>query len=145
MILSGVDAHVSREAIGGVCRQLADVGLIDWSAYLGQGLNIGSARLTGSGVDAVERRNSASIDIRFPDLPVLAPKEAESKSSEPEHPPEAARAEPNSQENPIQPTTARESPQKSAELMTLKPTFMGMSIDLKELWRRFSAWRESPR
>jgi len=34
---------------------------------------------------------------------------------------------------------------KASELIILKPTFMGMSIDLKELWRRGSAWYRRPR
>jgi hypothetical protein len=53
----------------------------------------------------------------------LVPKEAETKSSEREYPPQAAK--------------------KPTELVTLKPTLWGMSIDLKELWRRFCAWREN--
>ncbi len=139
--------QVSRQAIANVCQQLAEAGYIQWHAFnpdIGR-LAIGRAKITGTGVDVVTRSRAPSIDIRFPGMPVLAPKEAESKSSEREHPPEAARAGHNSQEKPIQPTTARESPQKSAELITLKPTFMGMSVDLKELWRRFCAWRENPK
>ncbi len=30
---------------------------------------------------------------------------------------------------------------KKVELLTLRPTLWGIGIDLKELWRRFSAWR----
>ena len=46
MILGGTE-RASIEAIGGVCRQLAEGGLIEWSGYLGQGPRIGSARITG--------------------------------------------------------------------------------------------------
>jgi hypothetical protein len=139
--------QVSRQVIANVCQQLAEAGYIQWHPFNPpiEQLAIGRAKITGPGVDVVTGAHVPTLDIRLPDMPVLAPKEAESKSSEPEHPPEAARAGPNSREKPIQPTTARESPQKSAELITLKPTFMGMSVDLKELWRRFSAWRERPR
>lgn len=63
---------VSDSAIAGVCRQLADAGLIEWTAYL-QGPTIGSARITGSGVDAVERGSSASLQIRFPSKNGSAP------------------------------------------------------------------------
>jgi pimeloyl-ACP methyl ester carboxylesterase len=56
---------VSDDAIAGVCRQLADAGLIEWTAYF-QGATIGSARITGSGVDAVEKSGSASLKIQFP-------------------------------------------------------------------------------
>ena len=64
-ILSGGEP-ISREAIAGVCRELADVGLIEWTPYL-PGHVIGSARIRGPGVDAVERGSSASLEIRFPD------------------------------------------------------------------------------
>jgi hypothetical protein len=57
-ILSGGEP-VSDEAIAGVCRRLADVGLIEWTAYL-PGLVIGSARITGLGERAVEQGGSAS-------------------------------------------------------------------------------------
>jgi len=73
MNLSGVEAPVSREAIGAICRQLADVGLIEWTPNLGHGLRIGSARLTGRGVDAVERRRSNSIEVRFPNKAARRP------------------------------------------------------------------------
>lgn len=77
MILSGTE-RVTLEAIGGVCRQLGEAGLIEWTGYLGRGPEIGSARITGLGVDAVERGNSASLAIRFPnveprDLPAALP------------------------------------------------------------------------
>jgi hypothetical protein len=64
MIISGTES-VTREAIGGVCRQLGETGLIEWSGYLGQGHVIGSARITASGVDAVERGSSPGIEIRI--------------------------------------------------------------------------------
>jgi|HubBroStandDraft_2_1064218.scaffolds.fasta_scaffold1584619_1 hypothetical protein len=57
MIFSGTEP-VSREAISRVCRQLGEAGLIEWSGHLVQGHTIGSARITGSGVDAVERGGS---------------------------------------------------------------------------------------
>jgi predicted nucleotide-binding protein len=43
--------------------------LIEWSGYIGQNHTIGSARITGSGIDAVERGSSPSIEIRFPEAP----------------------------------------------------------------------------
>jgi hypothetical protein len=63
MILGGTE-RASVEAIGGVCRQLAEGGLIEWSGNLGQGPRIGSARITGRGVDVVEQGGTAGIDIR---------------------------------------------------------------------------------
>ena len=77
VILSGLEP-ISDDAIAGVCRQLADAGLIEWTAYL-QGPTIGSARIRGPGVDAVERSGSASLEIRFPDkgVPVMGHSESE--------------------------------------------------------------------
>jgi hypothetical protein len=43
---------------------------------------------------------------------------------------------------PLWSASVAQTPQKLPELVTLKPTFMGMSIDLKELWRRFRSWWE---
>ncbi len=143
VILSGLE-RVSDEAIAGVCRQLADGGFIEWTAYL-QGPTIGSVRIKGPGVDAVERGKSTSLEIRFPnagrpDLPAAMPaiKEPERinltvglKLLQEHLPAEEAKAR------------LRQPPQKPPDLVTLKPTFMGMSIDLKELWRRFRFWRES--
>lgn len=55
---------VSDDTIAGVCRQLADAGLIEWTAHL-RGSTIGSARITGFGVDAVERRGLDNLEIQF--------------------------------------------------------------------------------
>lgn len=55
---------VTLEAIGNVCRQLGEAGLIEWTGYIGQGPTIGSARITGKGVDEIERETSPS-EIRF--------------------------------------------------------------------------------
>jgi hypothetical protein len=38
--------------------------------------------------------------------------------------------------------TATPSRQSKPELLTLKPTLWGVSIDLKELWRRVRDWRQ---
>ncbi len=98
-ILSGGEP-VSREAIAGVCREMADVGLIKWGPHLPPGHIIGSARIRGPGVDAVERGGSASIDIRFPNAgrlelpnaPNLDMKETNVTSTENAYTPEAAKA-----------------------------------------------------
>ena len=227
-ILSGGEP-VSREAIAEVCRELADVGLIEWTPYL-PGHVIGSARIRGTGVDAVERGESAALEIRFPharrpDLPAATPaiKEPERinladglKLLEEHLPAEEAKARlrqafvqkafsqaplfafsydeavidwttgwvkiPRGKDRycptflraeftsyflrermtvgeisevrkgmsqglaparPMLSGSVAQPPQKPDELVTLKPTFMGMSIDLKELWRRFWSWWES--
>ena len=69
-ILSGGEP-ISREAIAGVCRDLAGVGLIEWTPHP-PGHVIGSARITGPGGDAVERGGSARLEIRFPEAAPVA-------------------------------------------------------------------------
>ena len=60
------------EAIGNVCRPLGERGLIEWTAYLVDGPPIGSARITGIGVDEVER-GSLNNEIRFSPANASAP------------------------------------------------------------------------
>jgi hypothetical protein len=69
-ILSGGEP-VSREVIAGVCRELADIALIEWGPNL-SGHVIGSARIRGPGVAAVERGESPSVQIRFPNKAAAA-------------------------------------------------------------------------
>lgn len=53
--------------IGGVCQQLADIGLIQWKPLPGpNGIEGGMAKITGKGVATVEAGSSSEIDIRFP-------------------------------------------------------------------------------
>lgn len=57
---------VEVQAIGGVCQQLADTGLINWKPLrTGMGLVGGMAQITGKGVAAVESGRSSQIDVRF--------------------------------------------------------------------------------
>jgi hypothetical protein len=72
MIITGSEP-VTLEAIGNVCRQLGEGGLIEWTGYIGKGRTVGSARITGSGVDAIERESSPSIEIKFPSKNAPAP------------------------------------------------------------------------
>jgi len=58
---------VELRVIGGVCQQLADIGLIQWrSLNDSNGLVAGTGKITGQGVAAVESGHSAGIEIRFP-------------------------------------------------------------------------------
>jgi predicted nucleotide-binding protein len=66
MILGGTEG-VTLEAIRGVCRQLDEAGLIEWTGHLGQGPEIGVAKITGLGVDAIETGRSPRLEIRFPE------------------------------------------------------------------------------
>jgi hypothetical protein len=65
LIISGSEP-VSPEAIGGVCRQLPELGLIQWTGYVGHGPRIGSARMTANGSSAVEQGAWAGVNIQFP-------------------------------------------------------------------------------
>src|ERR1700722_20033630 len=65
MIVAGTEP-VSRDVIRGVCRNLAEAGLIEWSPTIGQEHTIGHARITARGTDAVERGSGSGIDIEFP-------------------------------------------------------------------------------
>ena len=68
---------VELRVIGGVCQQLADVGLIDWKELAGdEGFAAGMAKITGKGVAAVERGSSPDISIRFPSNDGSAPRVA---------------------------------------------------------------------
>jgi hypothetical protein len=72
MIITGI-GPVTFEAIGNVCRQLPEAGLIEWTGYIGQGRTVGSARITGSGVDVIEREISPNNEIRFPSTDAATP------------------------------------------------------------------------
>lgn len=58
---------VDPQVVGGVCQQLADIGLILWKPLEGAGgVAFGNAKITGKGVAAFEAEQCADIDIRFP-------------------------------------------------------------------------------
>jgi hypothetical protein len=59
---------VSRRAIANVCQQLAEAGYIQWHPFKPPVEHhvIGRTKITGPGVDSVERSGSASLEIRFP-------------------------------------------------------------------------------
>ena len=164
-----------------------DVGLIEWTPYL-PGHVIGSARIRGPGVDAVEHGSSASLEIRFPKkpAPVVFQLEKENGATSTDKSPigtgvlsswqgslssveqtgsleplasrEDARSAPShmvetfgeqvplavgeafgeNAKSPLSAPSANSPPQR--EILTLKPTLWGMSIDLKELALRASAW-----
>jgi len=131
LIFSG-GAPVRWETIAGVCGQLADVGLIEWKPLRGhEGIIDGNAKITGQGVAAVEAGRSSEIDIRFPSKNATAPG-APSMTNDP--PISDALTEVREAET--------SSTSETKDILTLKPTFMGMSIDLKEVWRRIDAWRK---
>ncbi|WP_156898047.1 hypothetical protein [Methylocapsa acidiphila] len=110
---------VSRPAISNACEHLADAGYIRWELFnhpIGR-LAIGRAKITGTGIDVVTDARAPSIDIRFPGMGEcgVAPSYLASARS-----PQAE--------------------EKKNELLTLKPSFWGMSLDLKEACRRVLSW-----
>ena len=68
--LSGADS-ADQQAIGSICGQLGDAGLIHWKPLLGgqEGFVIGMGKITGLGVDVYEGTRSSPITI----APELAP------------------------------------------------------------------------
>jgi hypothetical protein len=63
------DGAATLQVVGVVCQQLADAGLIEWKALMGdEGLAAGMARITGHGVDVVKGSRSSSIDVRLPNV-----------------------------------------------------------------------------
>lgn len=67
MNLGGTDA-AQRERIGLAGEHLAQAGLIEWKALRGgsEGFAIGMARITGHGVDVVEKASEPRIALRLP-------------------------------------------------------------------------------
>src|SRR5438874_2223737 len=61
-------ALVDRQVIDGICRQLADAGLIRWKPLTGanEGLIIGMAQITAHGADVVQGLATPSIAVTFP-------------------------------------------------------------------------------
>ena len=65
LIIAGTEP-VPAEAIEAICRQLGELGLIEWTSYIGGGPRIGSARITANGSNAVEHGSWAGVNILFP-------------------------------------------------------------------------------
>jgi hypothetical protein len=64
---------VDRQVIGGICSQLAEVGLIEWKPLIGgiEGFVIGMAKITATGVDVIDGARPSPIAINInPALPV---------------------------------------------------------------------------
>ncbi len=116
---------VSRPAIANACEHLADAGYIRWEPFNPpiERHAIGRAKITGTGIDVVTGARVSTIDVRFPGMTERAVlPELSAPLSEAAGPP-------------LAPTEI-----KHSELLTLRLSFWGMSIDLKELWRRIQSW-----
>jgi hypothetical protein len=121
-----------------VCEQLAEAGLIAFKPAPGgpDGGLVGMTKITGDGCDVVDGLATAQIALEFPQKVQSGPAS-----------PAAAVANPAGASLPLlHPDTARMSsgaksqatPESNiqSEVLSLKPTLWGMSIDLKEAYRR---------
>lgn len=113
--------------IGGVCQQLADIGLIQWKPLQdSSGLVAGTAKITGQGTAAVEAGRSADIAIRFLSTDGTVPCVRSGEADPVTHAVKAS----------LPPAPQQAGVGQQPEILQLKPTFMGFSVDLKALWRR---------
>jgi hypothetical protein len=147
---------VELRVIGGVCQQLADIGLIQWRPLQDStGFVAGTGKITGQGVAAVESGRSGSIDIQLPSKDTARPDKTDSfplvaaavtgmpaaESSVIDVPAIMAATATSIMAAQRELGIAPPPPVGSrTEILTLKPTFMGMSIDLKEVGRRVWPW-----
>ena len=69
MLLTNAN-HDDHLAISGVCQQLADAGLIKFKPFSGGQAFLGTAQITGFGVDVVDGHKSSPIAVQFQNSPV---------------------------------------------------------------------------
>jgi hypothetical protein len=112
---------VDRKVVGTVGRQLADGGLIRWKPLMGsqEGFVLAMAQITALGVDVVEGTTQSPINIVFQN----ATTPAQPQTTAPVTGPLPADPEPRAEKG-------------EPEILTLKPSVYGISIDLKALYRR---------
>jgi hypothetical protein len=131
---------VSPGRILTVCEQLAEAGLIVFKPAPGgpDGGLVGMSKITGHGCDAVDGLATARIALDIPQKVQSGPAS-----------PAAAVASPASASLPLErPDAAGKSAAAQAasesniqsEVLVLKPTLWGISIDLKEAYRRVRQW-----
>lgn len=127
---------VTPGRIHAVCEQLAEAGLIAFKPAPGgpDGGLVGMSKITGHGCDVVDGLAPARIALDFPQKVQSGPASAA-----------AAVASPAGASLPLQrpdaagkPSAAQAAPESNiqSEVLVLKPTLWGMSIDLKEAYRR---------
>jgi hypothetical protein len=112
---------IDRQMIGSVGRQLADAGLTRWKPLVGgqEGFVVGMGQITGFGVDVIERTRPSPINIVLPDTAASQPL----RSNPPAKPENVTVNEP--RQNAPEP-----------EILSLKPSLYGVTVDLKALYRR---------
>ena len=141
MNLGGMEAvHLGR--IRSVCEQLAEAGLIRFKPLPGDagGGIVGMSKITGHGSDVLEGLAQAKIALEFAASPAAMVQQEKTAAGKVVADPSAdlpvvrrgglaETALPNEE-------AKTEPPQPIAELFTLRPSLWGMSIDLKEAYRR---------
>jgi hypothetical protein len=119
-----------------VCEQLAEAGLIAFKPAPGgpDGGLVGMSKITGHGCDVVDGLATARIALEFPPKVQSGPASSAAAVANP-----AGASLPLQRPDAAGNSSAARSPPESniqSELLTLKPTLWGMSIDLKEAYRR---------
>jgi hypothetical protein len=143
MNLGGLEP-AGLDRIRTICEQLEESGLIKFKS-LSRGCAggiVGVSKITGHGSDVVEGLAQARVAVEF-EKPVTAEAGAdETTSSFSNSVPleEVAFVVPNESSIPIvrepMPAGVKIEERANAELFTLRPTLWGMSVDLKEAFRR---------
>jgi hypothetical protein len=110
---------LDRQMVGSVGRQLADAGLIRWKPLMGaeEGFVVGMGQITALGVDVIEATRPSPINI------VLSESAAPKQPAVPV-PQEAAAVD------------KTHEAERKPEIFSLKPSFYGVSVDLKALYNR---------
>jgi hypothetical protein len=126
MNFGGLEA-VTPGRILTICEQLAEAGLIVFKPAPGgpDGGFVGMSKITRHGCDVVDGLAASRIALEFPQK-----KQSEPVPVAPAAKPDLAAASSGAQSAGTLATDTR------AEVLVLKPTLWGMSIDLKEAYRR---------
>jgi hypothetical protein len=132
--------HLGR--IRSVCEQLAEAGLIRFKPLPGEAAGgiVGMSKITGHGSDVLEGLAQAKIALEFAASPgAMVQQEKAAVGELGAHPnadvPVVRRG--GTAETALPNVEAKKEPaQPIAELFTLRPSLWGMSIDLKEAYRR---------
>jgi hypothetical protein len=141
MNLGGIEAvHLGR--IRTICEQLAEAALIRFKPLSGDSSSgiVGMSKITGHGSDVVEGLAQAKIALEFatssddmvqPETMAAGGFVADLGADVP-----VVRTEGLAETAPPSAEAKNEPAQPTPELFTLRPTLWGMSIDLKEAYRR---------
>jgi hypothetical protein len=146
MNFGGLEA-VSPGRIHTVCEQLAEAGLIVFKPAPGgpDGGLVGMSKITGHGCDVVDGLAASRIALEFPRKPPGEPASVPAVIGTSDTSPALPGADIGRKlTTPRQLTSLVPETQIRAELFTLKPALWGMSVDLKEAYRRVCrlVWRE---